>query len=466
MKKSKYNALPHLYSMFLILFLVFAFISSAIVIYLMNSSVGKSSSDVTWSSYPISFTNNFSKNISFVNGKPQLSISGKDELKKHKLFIQIVDRYGYVVTNYNSPIGMKTHYSPIEIVQIYKNGVKSKKYSTFVGSVDNRGYKWTYIIGFPVKVLKLTFYLDYGKAATFKFIVAGMLLTTLFFITVFGVKTNRILSGMTAGIEGLKTNSYAPMREKGLYREVYASLNALDEKLKANKIERERDEKLREEWIANISHDLKTPLSPIKGYSEMLIDPEYEADTEEVNKYAAIIHKNAKNIESIVENLNFTYQLKNNMLPINRKDGNLVRLMKEIIIDVLNHSEYEDRNIVFDCSEDKINFCFDSTLLRRAFDNLIYNAVLHNEADTAIKISMIKSDKIYVIIKDNGRGIAKEDLKKLFERYYRGTSTAVNVKGSGLGMAIAKQIIEAHDGKIYVTSKINSGTTIKIEFPE
>ncbi|EET88774.1 histidine kinase [Clostridium carboxidivorans P7] len=140
-----------------------------------------------------------------------------------------------------------------------------------------------------------------------------------------------------------------------------------------------------------------------------------------------------------------------------------MRLLKEVIINILNHPKYEERNIIFNCIEDRINFNFDNTLLRRAFTNLLYNSVIHNAPDTIIKVSVRQEDKIYITIEDNGKGMSEEEVKKLFERYYRGTKSSVSVKGSGLGMAIAKQIIEAHGGKINVKSKQNFGTCIQIE---
>ena len=336
----------------------------------------------------------------------------------------------------------------------------------FVGSVKNNDQEWTYILGFPAKISKITMYLNYDKASQIKFVILGIFVLIILLIAAYAVRMNRTLSNIIAGIRRLTSNSYISMKETGVYHDVYASLNILDSKLKASEAERKRNEKLREEWIANISHDLKTPLSPIKGYAEILIDSEYTVTSEDIKKYGAIILKNVNNVETIVENLNFTYQLKNGMLPIDRKEGNIARLVKEVVISILNHPKYEQRNIIFNSPQSVINFNFDSTLLKRAFTNLLYNAVIHNAADTIIKVSIKEEDKIYISIEDNGKGIEEEALKKLFERYYRGTNSEVNVKGSGLGMAIAKQIIEAHEGKINVESELNVGTSINIEFPK
>lgn len=112
----------------------------------------------------------------------------------------------------------------------------------------------------------------------------------------------------------------------------------------------------------------------------------------------------------------------------------------------------------------KIIFKFDKLFLQRAFINLIYNSLVHNDENTRISITIDKKDKIFIYIEDNGKGISKEDLKNLFKKYYRGTNTGESHKGSGLGMAIAKQIIEVHRGQIEVESSLGVGTKITVIF--
>ena len=91
--------------------------------------------------------------------------------------------------------------------------------------------------------------------------------------------------------------------------------------------------------------------------------------------------------------------------------------------------------------------------MERSITNLIFNALIHNQKNTEVFVDIQKRDKIYIEIIDNGKGISEEDLGKLFNRYYRGTNTADH-KGSGLGMSIAKEVIEAHCGSIAVESKL------------
>ncbi|NMM65928.1 HAMP domain-containing histidine kinase [Clostridium sp. P21] len=465
MKKSGYKIIFNLYFKFFIGLLILISIFMGIVLYILNVNMYNESSYANWSSWPAYFTSNFYKKISFEEGKPKLTDSAVSQLKEYKLSFQIIDKNGDVTLEYNEPKGALKHYSPIDIVQLYKNGYSSGDYTMFVGSVNNRGEKWTYIIGFPAKISKIIMYVNYDKFAKIKFIILGLFILLILLVAVYGIWMNRTLSNITTSIKRLASNAYIPIKEEGMYKDLFYSLNLLDNKLKASEEERRRNQALREEWIANISHDLKTPLSPIKGYAEILTDFKYEVSLLDVKKYGEVILRNAENVESIVENLNFTYQLKNGMLPVNRSEENLVRLLKEVIINILNHPKYEERNIMFNCTEDRINFNFDNTLLRRAFTNLLYNSVIHNAPDTIIKVSVREDDKIYITIEDNGKGMIEEEVKKLFERYYRGTKSSISVKGSGLGMAIAKQIIEAHEGEINVKSKLSVGTIIYIEFP-
>ena len=105
----------------------------------------------------------------------------------------------------------------------------------------------------------------------------------------------------------------------------------------------------------------------------------------------------------------------------------------------------------------------DDILFRRAINNLIYNAIVHNDEHVTIDVSVEQNEQIYIKIADNGKGIKEEELDRIFDRYYRGTNTGEAHKGSGLGMAISKDIIKAHDGELAISSVIGHGTTIDIK---
>jgi signal transduction histidine kinase len=107
----------------------------------------------------------------------------------------------------------------------------------------------------------------------------------------------------------------------------------------------------------------------------------------------------------------------------------------------------------------------DAGLLERAFSNLLVNAVSHNPIGTEIKVDIVKNTYIDVLITDNGKGMDEQSINHLFDRYYRGTSTDTPTGGTGLGMAIVKQIINAHQGTVDVKSKIDEGTSVVVRLP-
>ena len=470
MKKYAEKNLLNIYFKILKIFVVIIALFMGICIYVLNVRINEDNNNINWSSWPVSFTTNFYKEISSNEDGPQLTDAAIEDLSKYKLSFQMIDKNGDVILAYNELQGAKKHYSAIEIVQLYKTGGSHNNYTMFVGIINNESEEYAYIIGFPAKISKVTMYFNYKNYINVKYIILILSLFIIIGVLLYGIIVNKTLLKIVSSIKSISLNSeeasekFVPLKEKGIYKDVFHNINFLNDKLKASEEERKKTENLREEWIANISHDLKTPLSPIRGYAEILSDPEYNVDPKEAERYGKIILRNVESVETIVENLNFTYKLKNGIIPIDFKERNMVRLLKEVIIGILNHPKYEKRNISFICSEDKINFKFDNTLLYRAFTNILYNSVIHNSSDTIIKVTIEKKDKIYINIQDNGKGMEESELKKLFERYYGGTKSSVNVKGSGLGMAIAKQIIEAHGGNIDVRSKIDIGTSITIIF--
>lgn len=419
--------------------------------------------------FPEQSTLEFGKYIIAQNDKPHITAEGINELNKWNAWIQILDENGTEVVNWNTPSGIHHHYTPAELIFTYK--FSTNGYTTFVSrkNIDKR--EWSYIIGFPEsRVSKYTILFNPRNLWSKDLII--LLLVCLASILVIGYLFGRQLSkpvwDLIGGITELAKGHYDRRhKSKGLYRSVYQSLNRLASTLQSHENERNRLDIMREEWIANLSHDLKTPLSSIKGYGEILSNENDSIGNKERAEYANVILKKTAYLETLLEDLKLTYQLKHHILPLTVKKVNLVDLMRTVIIELLNTPPYEGRNIHFEVQTEYIPLYVDSKWLRRAFDNLILNALIHNPPSTEIWISISESiDTIEITIKDNGRGISEEDIGRLFERYYRGTDTESNQAGTGLGMAIAKQVIAASQGEIFVDSSLNKGTRILVVFPK
>lgn len=249
-------------------------------------------------------------------------------------------------------------------------------------------------------------------------------------------------------------------RKYRIYEDVDKSLTRLANTLKDNEEKIIKTEKLREDWITGLSHDLKTPLSSIYGYSAMLSSPEYSWSSEEVQSFAKTMQEKSLYMNALIEDLTYTYQLKNEAVQLHRERINLLKFLKSYV-DACDWNDIQEPR-----GNKHTTVYLDAKLFKRVLDNLVGNAVKHTPNDTKIYLEIYeKGSQACLTIRDEGPGIPKVVVDNLFNRYYRGTNTTSETSGTGLGLAIAKQLIEAHNGIIKVESS-NTGTLVTVIFPK
>ncbi|MCP1150066.1 MULTISPECIES: HAMP domain-containing sensor histidine kinase [Bacillus] len=252
-------------------------------------------------------------------------------------------------------------------------------------------------------------------------------------------------------------------REYRLFEDILKTMDQLTLTLKENEENRRKIQTTREEWIAGLSHDLKTPLSTIYGYGLMLESDQYQWSKEEVMEMGQVIREKSEYMSTLIEDLNLTYRLKNGALPINRKPVELGEFLASIMDEFSRSSFSEDFSSSFEDQTNGVIFEIDKAWFRRVIENLLANAVKHNQKGTHITAVLSETnEEIRIEMKDNGCGMAQETVDHLFNRYYRGTNTNDPTNGTGLGLAIAKELVLLHDGDIQVESEPGAGTTIAI----
>ena len=468
MRKSGYRTIVHIY---LIFFLVLgAAVASAAGLFLMLTTVRKTDGPTVRSDWPKTVTEDFRKQIFFVDGGvsdavPQVKQAGIALLQDNHIGLQIIDPTGREVYSYQRPEQAGEAYSGTELLQLGQTG----RTSAFTGTVSDNGKEYVYILHFPMEISKVTMYLNGEKFTGGKAVilpVLGILLAVVIFSGArSGWLTTRAIKGLTASVQDIAARRYLPVEGRGTFQDLYDSLNTLDGEIRASDQLRRETEIMQEEWISNITHDLKTPLSPIKGYAEILESSGAESP-EQCRRYAGIMLNNAAYMETLIEDLKLTYQLKNGMVPVKYQETDIGRFLKELAIDILNTPEYENRAIHFESSAEAVLYSFYRTLMTRALRNLIINAFIHGNADTEVTLELTSRDNgLQILVSDNGTGMKPEYIGHLFDRYYRGTGTRQKTEGTGLGLAIARSIIELHGGRISVSSIPDVGTAFKIEFP-
>ena len=434
-------------------------------VYIFNMVSHKNT--ITLKNSPETFVRNFEKYMYDDNGILALSEEGYELLQESGAWIQVLNDYGEEISNINSPSDAPKKYTPFDMVNNYK--YEERPYINFMLEKNLSSGHVNVILALPnntIERVTLNFSLDSVMYQSKIIIIITLIIDAiiaLIFGYLFSRKLTKPISEIITNIDILSKGNYnLYTKEKGIYKAVFENINDLSSTLRENDNQRKELESMREDWLANITHDIKTPLASIQGYAEIISDKDYEFTRDEMQEYTEIIYSKSKYIKELVDELNLSTRLKNNALSLNKQNTNLVALLRNVVIDILNDSRYENRNIEFNSNIDVIEKEVDVMLLKRALTNLIFNAVVHNNESVQVKVDIKKIDKINISIKDNGNGINTKDLEHIFDRYYRGTNTGEAHKGSGLGMAISKEIINNHGGEIQINSKLGCGTEILI----
>ncbi len=248
---------------------------------------------------------------------------------------------------------------------------------------------------------------------------------------------------------------------KGEIGELYRNYEDMRLRLKESTDEKFEHEKNNKELISNISHDLKTPITAIKGYVEGIMDG--VADTpEKMDKYIKTIYNKANDMDRLINELTTYSGIDNNRIPYTFRRINVADYFGDCVEEV--GLDLESKNIQLnyeDLVEPSTQIIADPEQLKRVINNIIGNSVKYLDKQSGvIDIRILDEvDSIRVEIEDNGKGIAAKDLPNIFERFYRTDASRNSSKGgSGIGLSIVKKIIEDHGGYIWATSKEGEGT--------
>ena len=228
-------------------------------------------------------------------------------------------------------------------------------------------------------------------------------------------------------------------------------------------------DQLRETFIANVSHELRTPIALMRGYSEAIID-QVTTTVEEQRELAEVIHDESERMGRLVNDLLDLTKLKSGYLDLNIEKHSIKPFLKKIQRKFSN--SLQDKQLGFDVQIDNelTEISFDYDRIEQVFTNLIDNAIKHTMEKGTISLEVSLTDnQINFVLTDSGTGIPKEDLPFVFERFYMADKSRTNTdnatKGTGLGLPIVKEIIEAHQGTINVQSKIDIGTVFNFSLP-
>lgn len=234
-------------------------------------------------------------------------------------------------------------------------------------------------------------------------------------------------------------------------------------RLKQSNEEKLAFDKENRELISNISHDLKTPITAVKGYVEGIMDG--VADTpEKMNRYIRTIYNKANEMDRLINELTFYSKIDTNRIPYTFNKIHVKDYFEDCIDDLSVELESSGVSLTyFDYLEEDAIVIADAEQLKRVINNIISNSLKYmNKPRGVINIRLRDvGDFIQIEIEDNGKGIAQKDLANIFDRFYRTDASRNSSKGgSGIGLSIVKKIMEDHGGQVWATSKEGTGTTM------
>ncbi|HHT7151426.1 two-component sensor histidine kinase [Bacillus thuringiensis serovar andalousiensis] len=406
----------------------------------------------------------------------------KQLLSKEKATLQIFNQNGEEVFSY--PTGKKKTFSAIQIALNEKEPWNHKENTSsfydansgnlLVVTAKNEHY-------YPDDEIEDVF--------TKKFLIGcGLILLIVFVYLVilsiwYGNKFGKPLLHAMRWLKNIAGGKYEePISKKGkpvrfrrsgkekwsfrLFRDVTSSLEHLSITLKKNDAMRQVLQQTREEWITGLTHDLKTPLSSIYGYALLLESNQYNWTDRDIQQFGSVMKEKSQYMTTLIDDLSLTYQLKNNSLPAQHVNVEINQFVQKVLLQFINNPTLQNQNIEFVPSSNKIQYFIEEKWFQRIIENLLVNAVKHNNETTTVIVKLSQNANSFTLsISDDGKGMDEKTKELLFERYYRGTNTEESNIGTGLGLAITKQLVHAHNGTISVDSALGKGTTIILVFP-
>ncbi|MEN6523653.1 MAG: HAMP domain-containing sensor histidine kinase [Anaerolineaceae bacterium] len=218
-----------------------------------------------------------------------------------------------------------------------------------------------------------------------------------------------------------------------------------------------------EDFISTISHELRTPLGFIKGYSTTLLRSDTEWDPATQHEFLQIIESEANHLQHLIDNMLDSARLQSGQLPLYFEQVYIDHLLEDISERTRLH--YPDLRVNLHLETPIFTIKGDPNRLTQVFENILANAAKYAPGKDVDIIVHQDEDELAVMIRDQGPGISSDDLPHIFERFYRSPKLESTVRGTGLGLYICNQIVQAHHGKISVTSQPGSGTTFTIILP-
>jgi signal transduction histidine kinase len=330
---------------------------------------------------------------------------------------------------------------------------------------ENDGYIYVILGGEQFDFASATLWDSFMLSTAARVAVVSIICTGIIGLVLFFFMTKR-LRRMTTAVREFERGNFEkrlPSNSRDEFGQLAATFNQMADTIVANMEELKRTDDLRRELVANVSHDLRSPLASVQGYLETILMKSDSLSDEQKRTYIDTCLNNISHLNRLVHELFELSRLEAHQVEPHFERLSISELVQDVAMKYKPEAEKKGLQFQWKIGEGLPLINADIALIDRALSNLVENAINHTDSGGEISIRPERQNShILVKISDTGCGIPEEDLPHIFERFYRGSRTGKRT-GTGLGLAIAKKIVELHGGNISVQTKQGEGTTISFE---
>lgn len=407
-----------------------------------------------------------SQNLEKQDNNYYLNESTIKTLQHNLAWAMFIDEDGHVRWDYHLPKDIPRFYNLVDVAKFSRYYLL--QYPVYTWEHDNG----LIVIGYPKEShwkYQFSFLSDWLREMPLRI---GLLLLfnigiTLLISVVIGTRFIKGIRPLVSGVHNLAREESVQLDSKGILGDLAQSINSASTTLKKKTDALKARDEARSNWIAGISHDIRTPLSIILGYASEMEDS-FELPVEH-RQQAGIIRQQGEKLRSLISDLNLVSMLEYEMQPLHLKQIRLSVLARQVATDFLNNGLDDRYEFILKLNFEAVQVMGDEKLLLRAITNLVQNSVTHNNQGCVITLetSLSKDQSQYrLIVKDNGRGIPVEKLTEITELPYSSRRKRTVQEGHGLGIPMVARIVQAHRGYLNLTNRENqNGLIATIELP-
>lgn len=402
----------------------------------------------------------------------------KSLAKTLNLRITVIDNQGRVMGDSETdPSLMENHKDRLEVIKAFEHGYgQSTRFS------DTLNYNMKYVairlddgdnplgivrFALPLSEVQLQIRTIYRVVLWGAIVAIIIALTVAYFVSKSITSPINQMQDVAQRIARGDFDRKVKVKSKDELGKLAKSLNIMADELQQKIENLKKMDRVRTDFVANVSHELKTPLTLIKGYTETLEDRVID-DKERAQKFISIIKDHTNRLENIINDLLSLSELELSKNSIDKTNLDLKSLIDEVAMGFGHALDVKKLTLSIGSQGKDFKIPADKDKIEQVFVNLIDNAIKYTKDSGKIEISLLEQqNSITVTVEDNGIGIAAEHLDRVFERFYRvDKARSRELGGTGLGLGIAKHIVQAHNGTIKIESQIEKGTRVLVTLPK